>query len=76
MRWKLKPCPAFGAMKTIKRFLWFPTFLYDEWRWLETAVCMYEFTRIPGEIGGFWQLVAWDAAVGEIPSTPNSNDLP
>ena len=65
MRWKLKPYPGFGTRKTIKRFLWFPTLLCYEWRWLETAVCTYEFTNSPGEVGGFWQLIDWDAVNGE-----------
>jgi len=46
MRWKKEPCPQYGDIKKIRKFLWFPECLHGEWIWLETLTCVYEYRQV------------------------------
>jgi hypothetical protein len=37
MRIKVPKQPTHGTTRSIRKFLWFPKCLQDEWRWLESA---------------------------------------
>lgn len=37
MRWKARPQPKIGDVRTIQKFLLLPRCLGREWRWLEVA---------------------------------------
>lgn len=64
MRWKKrrKLNPDIGEKRVVKRFLWWPTCLNDEWRWLERAEIIQQFKRnerwVLG-IGWDWMDVEW-----------------
>ena len=45
MRIKLKPDPELNDERTIKKFLWMPTLLSDEVRWLEYAEIKQVYTN-------------------------------
>ena len=47
MRWKASLELDQGAMRIIKRFLFLPVCLEDEWRWLETAYIKQRVEKVP-----------------------------
>lgn len=56
MRWQEKPGPKYGDKKYIdNRFLILPMYLNGEWRWLEFASLVYEYTLYNG-----WTLISWN----------------
>lgn len=48
MRWKLKKKqqPKVGDTRIVDRFLLFPKFLDDEWRWLELTQIQQEYNNM------------------------------
>ena len=47
MRWKIKPPsePEIGTVRIIKKFLWFPMRIGNEWRWMERAKILQRWER-------------------------------
>ena len=55
MRKKLKTLRnKIGKTRIIKKFLWFPTTIGFEWRWLETAKIIQQVTQIDTGGSGEW----------------------
>jgi len=46
MRWKPKRTTEVGERRIVIRFLWWPTYLDEEWRWLEIVRILQRYTTI------------------------------
>lgn len=60
MKWNFNDVfdKLFSRDEVVKKFLWLPTGINGEWRWLETAT--YERSRWSGSgWGWFWTKMRW-----------------
>jgi len=57
MKWKAKPKPKVDDTRKKTRFLFFPKCLDNEWRWLEKATWIQEYTLLYPETA--WWDISW-----------------
>jgi hypothetical protein len=55
MKFKVKPSPQIWDLKTLIRFAYFPTRIYDTIVWLENYECTYRYTKEK-----FWGYNYWE----------------
>jgi len=62
MRWKRreKSNPDVNEKRAVTRFLWWPTCLNDEWRWLEYAKIIQQFQKYGGFLCLTWGWVDFE----------------
>lgn len=64
MKWKAKPIPYNGRIRTKEVFAWFPVRCSDsQWRWLEKVIRIQEFVSSWGDSG--WNTVRFDPIEGK-----------
>ena len=63
MKFRTKPSTFYdnGDRRVIHKFLWLPDFYDHEWRWLEWAYVIQEYTFVDAGYGmhGIWMSVGW-----------------
>ncbi|MCE7982552.1 MAG: hypothetical protein DYG89_15280 [Caldilinea sp. CFX5] len=72
-----EPKPRSGSVRTVRRFLWWPLRLNDEWRWLEWAdiVQVYHSRLVKVGIGDAYR-VRWNNTCFADTANPWTASLP
>lgn len=59
MKWKRRWKARSGEKRIVKKFLWLPVFVRDEWRWLERACIEQCYVRGATGPWGHWFNERW-----------------